>query len=440
MNLETQPITHPAPATVRDGDTATLGKSAGMVRLDYVDSLRALAALGVVILHVFQINGFGLGNVTLPGATDAVTSGALGRMIAIFFDKIVELFHYGVQVFIVLSGYSLMLPVARRGEGRLSVDALTFFKHRARRILPPYYGAVVFALLATALVPGMNVKSSSFWDLALPAFSMGALVSHGLLLQNLYGQFVTNGQFTINPPLWTIAVEWQIYFLFPLMVVLWRRWGIARLALAALALGFVQLVLFVPTSLAYPFSHWWFIGLFVLGMAAASVGFSANPRERMWRERLPWPLLTVVFGALFMGAKLAGAGATTTEMPGLLMTITADSLIGMAMACLLMTLSRQAQAPSPYLGWLSAVLHTPVLTGVGVFSYSLYLIHAPVLVMVFLAGKSLNLAPQAALAFTLVPGVLIAILVSYLFHLAVERPFMSKPARPVPTPPTVIAQ
>lgn len=431
MKVQASPLEAMGSRSRREGEVATTGQPDAPLRLDYVDSLRALAALGVVILHVFQTNGFGPGGMAISGTTSAVTDGPLGHLISLIFDKVVELFHYGVQVFIVLSGYSLMLPVARRAADRPGVEARTFFTRRARRILPPYYGALIFALLATALVPGMNVVGG-VWDLALPAFSAGAIGSHALLLQNLYGQFVVNGQYTISPPLWTIAVEWQIYFLFPLMVVLWRRWGSAWLVLGALALGVAQLALFMPTRLAYPFSHWWFIGLFTMGMAAASVGFSANPRERRWRERAPWPLLAILFAALFLGAKLAGAGEDSESVPGLLLIIAADSLVGMATASLLILLSCQAQAPSPYLSWLSGTLHAPVLTRIGVFSYSLYLIHAPVLAMTYLSAEALGLGPQAALGFTAIPGVPLAILISYLFYLVAERPFMRKHTHPSP--------
>ena len=60
----------------------------------------------------------------------------------------------------------------------------------------------------------------------------------------------------------------------------------------------------------------------------------------------------------------------------------------------------------------------------GVFSYSLYLVHAPVLALVHDALGLLHLTNLALLAGVFVLGVGGALLLSYLFHRVFERPFM----------------
>ena len=57
--------------------------------------------------------------------------------------------HLAVDVFIVLSGFCLMLPVARSG-GALADGARGFFVRRARRILPPYFAAFTISVALTA--------------------------------------------------------------------------------------------------------------------------------------------------------------------------------------------------------------------------------------------------------------------------------------------------
>ena len=92
----------------------------------YLDGVRALAALWVMFSHACFI--------TL-GSTPA-SSGLPGLLV-----------NYGrlaVDVFIVLSGHRLMLPVTRKG--RLAGGTLDFYRRRARRILPPYFAAVILAV------------------------------------------------------------------------------------------------------------------------------------------------------------------------------------------------------------------------------------------------------------------------------------------------------
>src|SRR5436853_35532 len=61
--------------------------------------------------------------------------------------------HFGVVVFIVLSGFCLMLPVVR-GDGTLRGGIAAFFKRRTLRIVPPYYVAIGLSLLLIVTLIG----------------------------------------------------------------------------------------------------------------------------------------------------------------------------------------------------------------------------------------------------------------------------------------------
>src|SRR5579859_7861710 len=80
-------------------------------RLGYVDGLRALAALYVVASHC----------VTEVWPYNNIPSGVVGQ-----FAGFMQYGHFAVSVFIVLSGFSLMLPVARSGN-RLPQGAWGFY-------------------------------------------------------------------------------------------------------------------------------------------------------------------------------------------------------------------------------------------------------------------------------------------------------------------------
>src|SRR4051812_41118914 len=78
--------------------------------------------------------------------------------------------HEAVAIFIVLSGYCLMLPVARRGESQLKGGFGSYLGRRAFRILPPYFAALGLSLLLIASSATLRRASGTIWDDSLPAF------------------------------------------------------------------------------------------------------------------------------------------------------------------------------------------------------------------------------------------------------------------------------
>ena len=378
------------------------------MRLDYLDGLRGLAALFVVMHHAY----YGLTyEATLPPAAALLSYWLLlGRS--------------AVDIFIVLSGYCLMLPVIRAGSGSLSGGVRKFFWRRARRILPPYYAALAVSLLAIALLPALHDTSHphALWATALPVWTLGTIVSHLLLLHN----FDPAWHSKIDYPMWSVATEWQIYFLFPfLLLPLWRRFGTAALVLGAFAVGFLPLLLF-PDRFSGVSPH--FLGLFALGMAAADLNFSTRPRLVFWCRTLPWGCLTTSFALILVAVSLKHT-AWSLAVP------VKDVLVGAATACLLVYCTRWLIQRHEAKG---KVLETPQRAPLvlrlfesrpavllGIFSYSLYLIHAPVLAICQSAVRPLHLTPIAEMLVLLGGGVPLALAVSYGFHLLFERPFLS---------------
>src|SRR3954467_13615802 len=107
------------------------------LRLEYLDGLRAVAAVYVVLFHA----GLGFVDAERPvqGIARTVQRG-------------LSLGHDAVAVFIVLSGYCLMLPVTRSPiAGQLVRGIPHYIARRAWRILPPYFAALGGTLLLIAL-------------------------------------------------------------------------------------------------------------------------------------------------------------------------------------------------------------------------------------------------------------------------------------------------
>jgi peptidoglycan/LPS O-acetylase OafA/YrhL len=115
---------------------------------------------------------------------------------------------FPVTFFITLSGFCLMIPVIRSGVLRGGTKGFLF--GRVRRILPPYYSALVLSVFVVSNF--LQYPSHTWYDLSLPITTKGIL-AHVFLVQNLHWSWTE-----INGPLWTTAIEFQIYLLFPFLV------------------------------------------------------------------------------------------------------------------------------------------------------------------------------------------------------------------------------
>jgi len=356
------------------------------IRLEYLDSLRGLAALYVVVYHL-TVQSLGMAGYSW------VTPLRFG--------------HLPVSVFIVLSGYCLMLPVAR---AHAPVDPKAFFLRRLKRILPAYYAALGLSVVLILVIPGFATPQGRDWDTALPALTPPVLLSHLLLLHNLSADWI----FKLNPPLWSIATEWQIYFLFiGVLLPLWRRVGIVATVVAAFVLG---VGLNKLTSEAACFQ---FVGLFALGMAAALVSFSEEgSRYNRWK-RLPWGWVSVAHLVVF-GALTRGNPAWMWQHVAL-----TDLIIGPAVAAVLVALTQQRQqATAP------SLLESRGLVGLGQFSYSLYLVHMPLLAAFHhcLGFFRFQLTSLSAFSWELALALPLCLVVAYGFYRVFELPYLR--ARP----------
>lgn len=372
------------------------------IRSAYLDGLRGLAALYVVFYHVYREINWQL-KLSMPSLV----------------STLMECLNHGrfaVAVFIVLSGYCLMLPMVNSANRHGSL--LNYFKRRARRILPPYYAALVLSLLLFALIPAsLHSAMGLHWNEAQPAFTPGVLLSHVLLLHNLKEDWI----YKINGPMWSVATEWQIYFFFPLLLLpVWKRFGLPSTLATAFAVGLApHYLIYNPAVGKYKYLDWavpWYLGLFALGMAGAVIGFSRQPSFIFLRKRLPWHVLCLGLITLL---------AVQRDLWKNDHAWTVDVLVGAIVAAMLiyctsfLTTTDNRQQPILIL----QLLGSQWAVALGSFSYSLYLVHAPILGVSQLLVDSLDMPPMVQVL-TLLMVVPLAVILSYLFHLAFERPFM----------------
>ena len=355
-------------------------------RLDHVDGLRGLAALFVVLHHAW-LTAWPFEYGRAPRGWWRLTN-------------VLAYGHFAVGVFIVVSGFCLMRPVVL--SGRLPRG---FLSRRARRILPPYYAALAFSLLLIWTVLGRD--TGTHWDLSVPVSASG-YVGNALLLEDVLGAPQVNHVF------WSIAVECQIYLLFPLLVFVWRRRGrLAALALAtAASAALCALVDVFP--LAGPFRLAGltpqYLFLFALGAAAAEVCFGS------WRPRIPWAVASGLTACVLVCACVVlQPGAADPRLRFL------DPLVGIATAALLVATTRAGRSRA------RTLLGSRAPATLGTFAYSVYLIHAPLLQLVWqsLIGPVALPAGIAFAALVLV-GVPVAVACAYGFFCVCERPFVRR--------------
>jgi peptidoglycan/LPS O-acetylase OafA/YrhL len=324
--------------------------------------------------------------------------------------------HDAVAVFIVLSGYCLMLPVAR-AEGQLVRGLASYFARRAWRILPPYFATLFGSLLLLAVLPVLETATNTIWDDTSPAFTGAAITSHLFLAHNLFPSLAHR----INGPLWSVATEWQIYFFFPLLLLpIWRRFGPISTVLTGFAVG--SAFTWVAPAAAHSAASW-YIGLFALGMCAAGIGFTVRPAELALRARVPWgPLSVVLLGSVAIGAT-ALVRVWFRALPY------SDALVGAATACSLVYLTRHALAPaSEPRPWFLRCFEARTLVSLGRCSYSLYLTHLPVVAVCYFGLRRLNLSADAQLLALVSLSLPLSVLFSYGFYWLFERRFTGSPA------------
>ncbi len=370
------------------------------LRLEYLDGLRAVAALYVVLFHA------GLGFLD----ADRPLHGFARNL-----QRLFSLGHDAVAVFIVLSGYCLMLPVAR-AEGMLVRGVPNYIGRRAWRILPPYFAALFGSLLLIALAPVLETPTKTIWADSFPAFEFGPIVSHLLLIHNLFPAWAQS----INGPLWSVATEWQIYFFFPFFLLpIWRRWGAAGTLLAAFALG-AALTRVAPAAAGSAAS--WYLWLFGLSMCAAGIDFASRPAERWLREHVSWRIVCLAL------LTAVACGVTVLIKYWFRFMPYSDALVGAATASALLYLTPHALRPAEQRRpLLLRILESGPLVALGRFSYSLYLTHLPIVALCYFGLRRLELSPNAEMLSLIALGLPLSLLFSYAFFWVFERRFVGAP-------------
>jgi peptidoglycan/LPS O-acetylase OafA/YrhL len=337
-----------------------------LTHLGHIDGLRAIAVLGVVLTH-FKANW-------LPGG------------------------FLGVDVFFVISGY-LISKTLYQNVSTDTFSLVEFYEKRARRIVPALVAVTAISSVAAYFI----LLPQELVDFAKSVFA-SSLFATNILFYATSDYFAPAANQIPLLHYWSLAVEEQFYVLFPLLVIATRNWQrrsffIVLLALSIVSLVSAQWMIGRDPSAAFYLLPFRFFEL-AIGCLLALPGLRAPSNSLLGGTCVSAGVALIIGGMLVVTEKWS--------FPGVVALI---PCIGTALV--IWGAHSIYSVPSRMLG-------TAPFKFVGTISYSLYLVHWPVVVF------GLRLFPYLDPATFLVAGILVSILLGYLSYLLVETPTRKK--------------
>ena len=356
---------------------APLGENAMQSLL--ISALRGLAALQVAAAHLRAELYPGLRTLEDP---------SLAYMGLAF---ITGFAHQAVVVFFLISGWlvggSLMNRLGK--PQALAHYAIDRFTRLWTVLLPTLLLSLGVGLVIGAAAPGPI------------DFNPGNEFSAAALAGNLLGlQTVTVPEFGGNYPLWSLAHETWYYIQFPLLLLVIAGGGVLRRAAAAAAL--ILLLATLRDMISLYFTVW------LLGAAFSRIRFDCGKAFQA--------LLLVVTLALFVYYRLRGSNDDLVPA-----SFVQDIICSIPFLLLLASFQQRVDTAAP-----AYVRTNRVAVFFSEFSFSLYVVHVPVIYLMRHLGQQFfgrgQLHPNAATDFLWYVALLCAlVLAAYMFYLLFER-------------------
>lgn len=348
--------------------------------IEVLDGLRGLAIALVLFCHLQEYI-----KQLWPGTSAFGASG--------FMEKLILNLWVGVDLFYVLSGFFIAVAVLRPA----TFDPLHFVRRRITRVIPAYYAALLLVLL---LLERQTLASMQGWaDIGLHL-----LMLHQLQSWSMYG---------IIGPAWTLGIEWSFYLLMLALAPLWRGRSGWLLVFLFIAISYVWrgsvMVAVAPEQRSF-----WVVQIlgaldeFALGMLVAWL-----QQRGVWarlRARWPWGgwLLLLLGGALATACLAYYVSLLPTGYFSFPFAVV-FSRTWLSAGFALMLAGFIVLEPSRV---LQAVVRFTGLGALGRISFSVYLYHVPVILLVHRSGQTLVTAGPL-LAFLIAAMTLAVALISF---------------------------
>jgi peptidoglycan/LPS O-acetylase OafA/YrhL len=355
----------------------------GHPRFPLVDSLRAIAALSVLVYHT----GY---------ATSAIRQPVYGAFI--------ERLNVGVTLFFVISGFLLYRPfVAARLLGAPSARLRDYARRRLLRILPAYW----LALTVLAIYPGLSGVFTNHWWIY---YGFMQIYNDGTVLKGI-------------GPAWTLCIEITFYAALPVYAALVARGvrGRSRHAQVRIELGVLAAitaaVIGYRTWLHYHdfispwfntlfcYADWFAAGMALAVLSVASQGSDRRPAVLRFVERwplAPWLVAAVAFW--IMSTEIGGPHLINFFGHfGLFYSLREDlgihclaTVVGVGLL-IPAVFGAGSSAAVPGRGWIRRILADRRLAWLGLISYGIYLWQGPIKTVVCQPGGQVFVTDSCAL-------------------------------------------
>lgn len=326
----------------------------------FIDGLRALAVISVIIYHLHAA--------WLPGG------------------------FVGVDVFFVISGFVVSASITHFKGGGFWRFLAFFYARRIRRIFP----ALIVCLLVTGYVSALFIPASWLSDVNQTTGLFAFLgLSNFILAANGRDYFAPTTEFNPFTHTWSLGVEEQFYLVFPVLFFAWlysQRGKYSSIALFSVGL-LASVVFSAWQSQAQPTNAYFLSPGRFWELASGVLLYQILTLSSKGEERKENRFSSIIGIAAFIGLLVSFVVSTPNNfpMPGAVLAVI--STLG-----LLFSLYQQRCLP-----WLQALLGNKYILFFGRTSYSLYLWHWPTFVLFrWTCGLDSPLTRLAALAVTLV--------------------------------------
>ncbi|MFC7404680.1 acyltransferase family protein [Georgenia alba] len=313
--------------------------------------------------------------------------------------------YVGVDIFFVISGFLITSHIVREVDLKGRLDLVAFYARRARRILPAALAVLAVSMVVAYLVIPPFEREGLLQDAAATA-----LYVPNMLFAVQDTDYLASEAPSIFQHYWSLGIEEQFYLFWPVVLTMvlkflgHRRWALWAAVGGLVAASFVGCLALMSVSESWAFfalpTRAWELGVGALVAIAVSRGV-----------RVSSPVGGVAAWGGLAAAAAAGFLLTdATSFPGV---ATLLPVLGTA-AVILCGTARLSPA------WL---LERRPMQFVGAISYSLYLVHWPMVLIPQTAVEgSLPEWLKVALSALAVP-------VAYLCYRFVETPFRRAPSR-----------
>jgi peptidoglycan/LPS O-acetylase OafA/YrhL len=263
-----------------------------------------------------------------------------------------------VDFFFVLSGFVITASYAERLANGFGV--MNFMMLRTGRVYPLHLFMLLLFILFTVLNFGLSAQAES-QIFALEKENPYAIITNLLLIHSLG----LHDSLTWNFPSWSISTEYYAYLFFALAITIFRR-GFFVLMLAVVVLGPVLVAAFSPDNMATSYDYGFIRCLYGFGVGSLFWWIYKNylhdKKASALEEKYKWTAIeaiTVINAVMFV--HVAG--------------ISVISVIAPLVFCMVI------YAFIYEAGYISRLLLSKNFVIIGTLSYSIYMIHAFILVV-----------------------------------------------------------